>query len=41
VAIEALRDARRKNKFTMDELWHFARICRITNVLRPYLEAMV
>jgi predicted transcriptional regulator of viral defense system len=41
VAMEALRDARRKTKCTMDELWHYARICRVTNVLRPYLEAMV
>jgi len=41
VAMEALREARRKTKCTMDELWHYARICRVTNVLRPYLEAMV
>ncbi|MCK4472384.1 MAG: type IV toxin-antitoxin system AbiEi family antitoxin domain-containing protein [Anaerolineae bacterium] len=41
VAIEALRDALRKRKCTVDELWHYARICRVTNVLRPYLEATV
>lgn len=41
VAVEALRDAHRKRKCTMDELWHFARICRVTNLLRPYLEAIV
>lgn len=41
VAVEALRDAYRKRKYTMDELWHFARICRVTNLLRPYLEAIV
>jgi hypothetical protein len=24
----------------MDELWHFARICRVGTVMRPYLEAL-
>lgn len=41
VAIEALRDALRQRKCTVDELWHCARICRVTNVMRPYLEATV
>lgn len=41
VALEALRDSQRKNKCTMDELWHFARICRVANVMQPYLEAIV
>lgn len=40
VAIEALKDAYDKNKVTMDELWHFAKICRVANVMRPYLEAI-
>ena len=31
VAIEALRDTRRKRKATMDELRHFAKICHMTN----------
>lgn len=39
VALEALKDARKQNKVSMDELWHFAKICRVTNVMRPYLEA--
>jgi predicted transcriptional regulator of viral defense system len=29
VAIEALRDAWRQRKATMDELWHYARVCRV------------
>lgn len=41
IALEALKDAREQKKLNMDELWHYAKICRITNVLRPYLEAMV
>jgi len=40
VAIEALKDAFDKNKVTMDELWHYAKICRVANVMRPYLEAV-
>lgn len=39
VALEALRDYRRQHPAGMDELWHFARICRVWNVMRPYLEA--
>lgn len=40
VALEALREAREKKMFSMDDLWHFAKICRVQNVLRPYLEAL-
>lgn len=41
VALEALRDVWRQKKATMDELWHYAKICRMTNVMRPYLESLV
>jgi predicted transcriptional regulator of viral defense system len=41
VAIEALRDCWRANQATMDELWAAARVCRMTNVMRPYLESLV
>ncbi|MGS0740420.1 type IV toxin-antitoxin system AbiEi family antitoxin domain-containing protein [Glaciimonas sp. GG7] len=40
VALEALRDARTQKKVGADELWHFAKICRVANVMRPYLEAI-
>ena len=40
VALEALKDARAKRKATTDELWRYAKICRVTNVMRPYLEAL-
>ncbi len=40
VAIEALREARAKMKVSTDELWHFAKVCRVANVIRPYLEAI-
>ena len=40
VALEALRECRRERRCTMDDLWHFAKVCRVANVMRPYLEAM-
>lgn len=40
VALEALRDCRRRRKATMDELWQAARVCRMANVMRPYLESL-
>jgi predicted transcriptional regulator of viral defense system len=41
VALEALRNAWRQRKATADELWHYAKICRMSNVMRPYLESLV
>lgn len=41
VALEALREAWNEKRVTMDELWHYAEVCRVTNVMRPYLEAVV
>ena len=41
VALEALRDCLRARKCTVDDLWRYAQICRVTNVMRPYLEAML
>ena len=40
VALEALREARRAKKASADELWRYAKINRVTNVMRPYLEAV-
>lgn len=40
VALEALRDGWAQRKFTMDEIWHFAAVDRMTNVMRPYLESV-
>lgn len=40
VTLEALRDYRRKHRSGMDDLWRFAKICRVTAVMRPYLEAL-
>ena len=40
VALEALRDGVAKKRFSMDELLYFAKVCRVQNVMRPYLEAL-
>lgn len=40
VALEALREGLRANKFTRDALWSAAKACRVTTVIRPYLEAL-
>ena len=40
VAIEALRDCHRQRKCSNDDLYRFARVCRVWNVMRPYLEAI-
>jgi predicted transcriptional regulator of viral defense system len=41
VAIEALRDCWRKKAATSDEIWHYAKVCRVSRVIRPYLESLV
>ncbi|TYT76034.1 type IV toxin-antitoxin system AbiEi family antitoxin domain-containing protein [Desulfobotulus mexicanus] len=41
VAIEALREAWRSRKVTMDELVEAAGVDRVSKIMRPYLEAVV
>ena len=38
VAIEALRQSRRTRSATLQELRHYAQVCRVTDVMSPYLE---
>jgi len=40
VALEALREGWREKLFTMDELWKYAKICRVTKVMKPYMESL-
>ena len=40
VALEALRECRRERRATADEIQHYAEICRVANVMSPYLEAL-
>jgi predicted transcriptional regulator of viral defense system len=41
VALEALREGWSGRRLTMDELWRYASINRVTQVMRPYLESVV
>jgi len=38
VAREALIDCLNQKKATRDEIWKYAKTCRMTNIMRPYLE---
>ncbi|MCP3667643.1 MAG: transcriptional regulator [Gammaproteobacteria bacterium] len=40
VSIEALRECWRSRRCTMDDLWQYAKVCRVQNVMRPYLESL-
>lgn len=40
VALDALKDAWRTRKASADDLWRYAQICRIANVMRPYLDVV-
>ena len=40
VALEALRDGWTRRKVTMDDLWRYAAVDRVANVMRPYLESI-
>ncbi len=32
--------AKREGKCTADDIWRYAKICRVQNVMRPYLESL-
>lgn len=41
VALEALRESWQGRRVSMDELWRYAEICRVANVMQPYMESLV
>jgi predicted transcriptional regulator of viral defense system len=41
VAIEALRESIRNRRATTTDLWEAARVCRVSNVMKPYMEALL
>lgn len=41
VAIEALKDAMLKKRTTVDELLKYAEICRVRQIITPYMESLV
>lgn len=40
IAVDALREAWRTRRVTADDLWKYAKICRVLNVMRPYFESL-
>ena len=40
IAIEALKDSLRQKKATINEIYRYAKVCRVSNVIRPYMEAL-
>ena len=40
IAIEALKDCLRQKKATINEVYRYAKICRVSNIIRPYMEAL-
>lgn len=40
VALEALREAWREKRMISDDLWRYAKVCRVANVMRPYLDSL-
>jgi len=41
VAIEALKDCLANKICTVNEIWKYAKICRVAKVMKPYLEALI
>jgi predicted transcriptional regulator of viral defense system len=39
VALEVLREAWHAKRMSSDDIWRYAKVCRVTNVMRPYLES--
>src|SRR5579863_7275750 len=40
IAIEALRDCLRQKRASINEIYRYAKVCRVSNVIRPYMEAL-
>jgi predicted transcriptional regulator of viral defense system len=40
VALESLRECRQQKRCSVQDIWNFAKVCRVSNVIRPYLEAL-
>lgn len=41
IALEALKEVYVDKHCTIDEIWHYAKLCRVKNVMKPYLEMLV
>jgi predicted transcriptional regulator of viral defense system len=40
IAIEALKDCLRQKKASVNDIYRYAKVCRVSNVIRPYMEAL-
>jgi predicted transcriptional regulator of viral defense system len=40
VAIEALKESLRQKKANIKEVYRYAKVCRVSNVIRPYMETL-
>jgi predicted transcriptional regulator of viral defense system len=40
IAIEALKDCLRQKRASINEIHRYAKVCRVSNVIRPYMEAL-
>ncbi len=41
IALEALKRYRERGKMDLEKLLHNARVCRVENIMKPYLEALL
>ena len=41
VALEALQEVLQDRKCSIEDLWRYAKVCRVTKTMRPYMEAAV
>ena len=40
-ALEALKEVLKNKICTIDDLWKYAKICRVHNIMKPYLEVLI
>ncbi|MGH8446188.1 MAG: type IV toxin-antitoxin system AbiEi family antitoxin domain-containing protein [Solimonas sp.] len=40
IAVDALRSALAKRDVNMKKLWHYAQLCRVERVMKPYVDAL-
>jgi predicted transcriptional regulator of viral defense system len=40
IAIEALKDCLRQKRASINEIYRYTKVCRVSNVIRPYMEAL-
>lgn len=41
IALEALKEVYQDKHCTIDEIWHYAKLCRVSKIMKPYMEMLV